>query len=138
MMAGGAVSWKSMKQKNIATSTMMAEYMACFEATSQAVWIGKFKEGMRVLNIVTNPLQILCDNTAAVFYSKNNKRSSGTKHMNIKYKFIREKIKQGFIKISYIDTASMLADPLNKPLSVMSFKKHVENMGLISNFDMLS
>ncbi|XP_050147294.1 secreted RxLR effector protein 161-like [Malus sylvestris] len=138
MMAGGAISWKSMKHKNVATSTMMAEYMACYEATSQAVWIGKFIEGMRVLHIVTNPLKIFCDSTAAIFYSKNNKRSSGTKHMHIKYKLVREKIKQGFIKISYIHTESMLADPLNKPLPVMSFKKHVENMGLISNLDMLS
>ena len=138
MMAGGAISWKSMKQKNIATSTMMAEYMACFEATSQAVWIGKFVERINILNIVIKPLQIFCDNTAAVFYSKNNKRSSGTKHMHIKYRLVREKIKQGLVKINYIDTASMLADPLNKALPVAVFKKHVKNMGLIVDFDMLS
>ena len=102
------------------------------------MWIGKFIEMMNVLRIVARPLQIFCDNTAAVFYSKNNKRSSGTKHMHIKYRLIREKIKQGFVKVSYIDTTSMLADPLNKALSVATFKQLVKNIGLISDFDMLS
>nr|XP_028957556.1 6-phosphofructo-2-kinase/fructose-2,6-bisphosphatase-like isoform X2 [Malus domestica] len=47
---------------------------------------------MRVLDIIKRPLQILFDNTATVFYSKNNKRSSGTKHMNIKHRLVREKV----------------------------------------------
>lgn len=48
------------------------------------------------------------------------------------------KIKQRFIKISYIDTTSMLVDPLNKVLPVVPFKQHEENMGLISSLDMLN
>ena len=41
MMAGGAVSWKSVKQTLTATSTMEAEYVACYEATCQAMWLKK-------------------------------------------------------------------------------------------------
>lgn len=70
------------------TSTMMVEYMECFEATLQVVWIGKFIEGMSVLNIVAGPLQILCGITAIVFYSKN--MHVKYKHMHVKYKLIRK------------------------------------------------
>ena len=39
IMAGGVVSWRSVKQTLIATSTMEAKFVSCFEATSQGVWL---------------------------------------------------------------------------------------------------
>ena len=56
-LAGGAVSWRSAKQTLIATSTMEAEFVSCFEAISR-------------------PLKLYCDNSAAVFMAKNNKSGS--------------------------------------------------------------
>ncbi|XP_074314460.1 secreted RxLR effector protein 161-like [Silene latifolia] len=67
-LAGGAISWKSAKQTIIASSTMEAEFVACFEATIQALWLRNFLSGLSVMNSVARPLKIYCDNVAVVFF----------------------------------------------------------------------
>ncbi|XP_057965280.1 secreted RxLR effector protein 161-like [Malania oleifera] len=52
MLAGGAISWKSIKQTIIASSTMEAEFIACFEATSQAKWLKNFITGFQIVNSI--------------------------------------------------------------------------------------
>lgn len=92
---------------------------------------------MKVIESVQRPIQLWCDNSAAVFFTKNNKRSSGTKHLELKFLMVREKVKKGYTQVDYIDTQSMVADPLNKGLPNAVFHKHVAKMGLISSFDRL-
>ena len=81
MLAGGAISWKSAKQSLIASSTMEAEFVACFEATNQALWLRNFISGLGVVDSIAKPLKIFCNNTAAIFFSKNSKYFSGSKHI---------------------------------------------------------
>ena len=76
IMAGGAVSWRSVKQALIATSTIEAEIVSCFEATSQGVWLKSFISRLKVMDSISTPLRIFCDNSAAVFLAKNNKSGS--------------------------------------------------------------
>lgn len=135
LLAGGAISWKSVKQSTVAASTMQAEFVACYEATIQAAWLKNFITGLRVVDSISRPIQIYCDNNGAVFYSRNNKRSAGTKHLEIKFLLVREKIKQGHTRIDHIDTHSMIADPLNKAIPNGVFKQHVKSMGVLSSFD---
>ena len=61
MMAGGAISWKSVKQTLTATSTMEAEYVACYEATCQAVWLKNLISGFQIVESISRPLVIYCD-----------------------------------------------------------------------------
>ena len=75
-LAGGAVSWRSAKQKTLATSTMQAEYIACFEAMEQGILLKNMISFLKVVDTVPRPLLIYCVNNSAVLYSKNNKRSS--------------------------------------------------------------
>jgi len=91
-MAGGAISWKSVKQTLTATSTMEAEYVACYEATCQAMWLKNLISYFKVVESISRPLVIYCDNTAAVHFSQNKKSSSKSNHFDIKYLFVREKI----------------------------------------------
>jgi hypothetical protein len=137
MMAGGAISWRSKKQEDAASSTMLAEFVACFHASSQAVWLRNLVMRLRVVDSVARPLRIFCDNSAAVFFTKNNKRSNGSKHLDLKYLSVRGFVKKGYIIVEYISTDSMLADPLTKGLKPIDFKRHVENMGIVSSFDVL-
>ncbi|KAL1219965.1 Retrovirus-related Pol polyprotein from transposon TNT 1-94 [Cardamine amara subsp. amara] len=85
LLAGGAISWKSGKESVIATFTMEAEFVACYEATIHALWLQNFISGLGIVNIIARPLRIYCGNYAAVFFSKNDKYSKGAKHMEIKY-----------------------------------------------------
>jgi hypothetical protein len=79
MLAAGLISWKSAKQSITASSTMQAEFMACYEATGQAVWLKNFILGFQVMDNIARPLTLLCDNDATIFFSKNNKSSGAFK-----------------------------------------------------------
>ncbi|XP_057755682.1 secreted RxLR effector protein 161-like [Arachis stenosperma] len=87
------LSWKSAKQSLVATSTMEAEFIACFEATSQGVWLKNFIFGLKIMDCISRPLRIYCDNSAAIFMAKNNKSSSRSKHIDIKYLAIKDQVR---------------------------------------------
>jgi hypothetical protein len=133
MLAGGAISWRSTKQTLVATSTMEAEFVSCFEATSHGVWLKSFIYGLRIMDSISRPLKVFCDNSAAVFMAKNNKSGSRSKHIDIKYLAIRERVKDKVVLIEHISTELMIADPLTKGMPPLKFKDHVENMGLGSS-----
>ena len=130
MLAGAAVSWRSAKQTLTATSTMEAEFVSCFEATSHGVWLKSFISGLRVVDSISRPLRLYCDNSAAVFMAKNNKSGSRSKHIDIKYLAIRERVKEKKVVIEHVSTELMIADPLTKGMPPKNFKDHVVRMGL--------
>ncbi|RVW37000.1 Retrovirus-related Pol polyprotein from transposon TNT 1-94 [Vitis vinifera] len=133
MLANGVISWKSEKQSITASSTMEAEFVACFEASSHALWLRNFISGLGVVDSIAKPLRIYCDNTAAVFFSKNGKFSSGSKHMDLKYLVVKERVQKQQVSIENIRTALMVADPLTKGLPPKAYLEHVMRMGLLSN-----
>ena len=57
-LAGGAISWKSSKQSIVASSTMYAEFIACFEAMGQAIWLKKFVPDLKVVDCTHKPLKM--------------------------------------------------------------------------------
>ena len=137
MLGGGAISWKSVKQTLVASSTMQAEFVACYGAATQAIWLRNFISGLKVIDSISRPIKIFCDNRAAVFFSKNNKTSSGSKHIDIKYLSVRDMVRKGDIIIEHINTEAMIADPLTKGVRYVVFKCHAESMGILSSFDVL-
>jgi hypothetical protein len=80
-LAGGAISWKSSKQTVTVSSTMYAEFVACYEATGQVNWLKKFMLGLKVVDDIHRPLKLYCDNEPAVCYAHNNKSSGAAKHI---------------------------------------------------------
>ena len=131
LLAEGAISWKSAKQSVIAASTMEAEFVACFEATIHGLWLRNFISGLRIVDSIARPLKIYCDNSAAVFFSKNDKYSKGAKHMEIKYFAVKEEVQKQRVSIEHISTNLMIANPLTKGLSPKAFNEHVERMGIL-------
>ena len=86
------------------------------------------------MDSISKPVRIYYDNLATVFFSKHNKSGSRTKHIDIKYLAVRERIKEQEVSIEHTSTTSMIADPMMKGLSIKTFLKHVESMGLVSSF----
>ena len=119
-----------MKQTIIASSIMEAEFVACFEVTVHGLWLRNFISGLRIVDFVSKPLRIYCDNSAAVFFSKNDKYSKGVKDMELKYLTVKEDVRKRRVSIEHISTQLMVADPLTKGLSPKTFKEHVNRMGL--------
>ena len=130
LLADGAISWKSAKQSVIATSTMEAEFVACFEATIQSLWLRNFISGLGIVDSIAKPLRIYCDNTASVFFSKNDRYTKGAKHMDLKYLSVKEEVQNQRVSIMHIGTDHMIADPLTKGLLPKIFIGHVERMGI--------
>jgi hypothetical protein len=83
-----------------------------------------------MVDSIENPLKIYCDNESAVQYSYNNKKSDVSKHINIKYYVVKDKIQGHTICLEHISTKQMLADPFIKGLPPNVFKEHVADMGL--------
>jgi hypothetical protein len=65
-LAGGAISWSGSKQTVITSSTIYAEFIACFEVTEQAMWLKKFVSGLRLVDSIKRSLKLYCDNESTV------------------------------------------------------------------------
>ena len=111
---------------------MESEFISCFEATSHGIWLKSFISGLRVMDSISRPLSIYCDNSTAVYMVKNNKSGSQIKHINIKYLAIKERVKEKKVVIEHISIELMITDPLTKGMPPLKFKDHVVNMGLSS------
>ena len=70
--------------------------------------------GLEIVDTISKPLRIYCDNSAAVFLAKNNKSGSRSKHIDIKYLAIREHVKANKVVVEHISTRLMIVDPLTK------------------------
>ncbi|KAJ9557220.1 hypothetical protein OSB04_011834 [Centaurea solstitialis] len=66
ILAGGAISWKSVKQTLVASSNMAAEFVACYEASNHGIWLRNFVTGLRIVKGVERPLKLFCDNNSAI------------------------------------------------------------------------
>jgi hypothetical protein len=129
-LAGGAISWKSSKQTVTTSSTMYAEFVACYEASGQVNWLKKFLPGLKVVDDINRPLKVYCDNYPALEYAHNNRSSGAAKHIDIKYYVVKDRVRDQLMTLEYISTTKMLADPLTKGLPPNVFKEHVAGMGL--------
>ena len=109
---------------------MEVEFVSCFEATLQGVWLKSFIFGLRIMDSISKPLRMYCGNSTLVFMAKNKKSGSRNKHIDIQYLAIREHVKENKVVIEHISTELMIANPLTKGMPPFKFKDHVMNMGL--------
>ena len=126
-----AVSWRSAKQTLTASSTMATEFVACYEASNHGIWLRNFVTGLRIVEGIERPLKLYCDNKSAVLYSNNNRSSTKSKHIDIKFLVVKERVQSGQISIEHLGTNSMVADPLTKGLPPKVFHEHVVHMGVL-------
>jgi hypothetical protein len=131
MMSGGGVTWKSRKQMLVSPSTMAAEFVACYEASNHGVWLKCFVTELKVVPSIEKSLKLLCDNNSAVLYASNNRSSSKSKYIDIKFLVVKERVKKNKMKIEHTSTYSIIADPLTKGLPPKKFHEHIAHMGVI-------
>ncbi|KAG2758561.1 hypothetical protein Pcac1_g29317 [Phytophthora cactorum] len=120
MMNGGCISWRSKKQRTVALSSTEAEYMALSEATQEAVWLKVF---LCELGEMANDeaVKIYEDNQGSIALAKNPEFHKRTKHIDIRYHFVREKVEDGQVVLQYVSTTDMLADIMTKPIPATQF-----------------
>ncbi|GJY35077.1 putative zinc finger, CCHC-type containing protein [Tanacetum coccineum] len=126
----GPTSWKSKKQVLTMTSTMMAEYVSVYNATCHAILLRNLITGLKIINSISRPLKIYCDNNAAVSFSNNNSSTGAVLYLDTKYLFVHEREEEQRISIEHIKTHEMLVDLLTKGLPPKVFRGHVAKIGL--------
>ena len=129
LLGGGAITWSSRKQSSVALSTVEAEYMALSVATQEAIWLQHLQEELGVTN--TGPTLIYEDNQGAISMVKNPVFHKRTRHVQIRYHFVREAVEQGTITLEYCRTDDMLADSFTKALARDQFEKLRAGIGLV-------
>jgi hypothetical protein len=124
---GAAVTWLSQRQKCVAVSTTEAEFVAASEATKELIWL------QRLLCELTNLKDIpvlYVDNLSAVKLVKNPVFHKRSKHIDVRYYFVREKYEEGLINVEHIAGELQEADILTKPLVKFRHNKLCELIGL--------
>jgi hypothetical protein len=127
-LGSAMISWSSRKQKSVALSTAEAEYMAACEACTEAVWLRKLISDL--FDQTPESTTIYCDNQSCIRLSEHPVFHERSKHIEIKYYFIRDKVQEGEVKLEYIPTDEQTADILTKPLSRIKFAYFREKMGI--------
>ena len=117
---GCPVAWRSRQQKVTSLSSCESEYYAITEVATEMMYIKQIFDFLEIE--VELPMTIKCDNQGAVFLAKN-ETSTHTKHVDVRYHFIRELVEQGVIRLEYINTESNTADALTKNLPVDLYER---------------
>ena len=114
MIAGAPISWASRRQQIVTLSSTEAEYVALTEAAQEALWLKKILVELKLGML--NKIPLFNDNLGAAALAKNPEHRGRTKHIEVRWHWIREVYQQGVIELPYIATGENLADGLTKPL----------------------
>jgi len=109
---GGAISWNSRRQPTVAASTTEAEYMAEAAAAKEAIWLRTLLSDLGVA--VPTTIKIMADNQSAIKVANNPVTSARSKHIDVVYHFVRERVAREEIEFEYVPTNKMVADALTK------------------------
>jgi Reverse transcriptase (RNA-dependent DNA polymerase) len=134
VMYGGAVSWSSKKQPTAAASTMDAEYQACGAVAREGLSLIKALDELALLCSdfpITGPLQIFCDNKAAISLCADRKEGQRVKHIDIIHHFARDHVNSGELQFLYCKSEDNVSDCLTKALAKPAFDVCLVGLGMV-------
>jgi len=118
-LGGNTISWKSSLQRVVAQSTTESEYMSLNEAVKEAVWL---KGLLKDFRYDQKSVEVFCDSLRAIALSKNNVHHERTKHIDVKFHYIRDIIADGTVEVLKISTEKNPEDIFIKVLAVSKFQ----------------
>lgn len=125
---GGPVAWCSQRQKCVSLSTTEAEYVAASTATKEIIWLRRLLKDLGRPQHNATPL--LCDNQSAIKLVRNPEYHQRTKHIDVRYHFIRSMQEDNTLNVKYVQTSEQLADGLTKSLDGPKFLKFKCGIGM--------
>lgn len=128
-MGTGAVSWASKKQPVVSLSTTEAEYIAAAFCACQCIWLCRILEHLGSKE--KGATEILCDNSSTIQLSKNPVFHGRSKHIAVRFHFLRDLVKDEVICLSYCCSEEQLADIMTKALKLEQFESLRRMLGVV-------
>ncbi|KAE8669333.1 hypothetical protein F3Y22_tig00112249pilonHSYRG00290 [Hibiscus syriacus] len=132
-LGSGTISWCSKRQPTVSLSTTEAEYRAAAMAAQESTWL------IQLMNNLHQPVDyaipLYCDNQSAIRLAENLVFHARTKHVEVHYHFVREKVLQEEIEMRQIKTDEQIADLFTKSLSVGKFEHFRRQHGVIQRME---
>lgn len=117
---GGPISWGSRKQPIVSLSSTEAEYIAAADCVKELLYLKTIIDELTGGNI---KIELFVDNQSAITIIKNGQFNRRSKHIDVRYHFIMEKVQEGIINLKYCATERQIADILTKPLGAVKFRE---------------
>lgn len=130
LMASGAISWASKKQPVVALSTTEAEYIAAAFCATQCVWLRRVLEKIGAEE--ESATVIHCDNSSTIQLSKHPVLHGKSKHIEVRFHYLRELVSGETVKLEYCATQDQVADIFTKPLKLEQFEKLRALLGMVN------
>lgn len=112
---GSPVAWRSVKQSVVAESTTEAELIACNLGSRETLWMRQLAGELG--ETIDGPTPIMVDNQSSIKLIANDQVHSKIKHLDIKVMAVRDRVRQGQVKLEYVETKNQRADILTKALN---------------------
>lgn len=128
LLGRSCISWRSERQRVVATSTTEAEYIAAAEAVKELVWLERLLEEI----VHDHPIPaLLMDNQGAIRLVENQVLHRRTKHIDVRYHFIREKFNEGLFELTSVSSKDQAADIMTKGLGKSLFLANRLKLGMV-------
>ena len=128
LVNGGAVSWSAKRQEIISLSTTESEYVAAVHAAKEALWLRSLISSLFGIDIPTTTL--FSDNQSAIALTKEHQYHARTKHIDVRFHFLRWIVEEGRLRLIYCPTDDMVADVFTKALPSAKVKHFAAELGL--------
>lgn len=129
-LGGGPIIWRSKKQSCVSTSSTFSEYLAIYDTVTELVWLREFLQEIGQSKFIDTPCVIQSDNQGAMCIASGNSIKDRSKHIRIKYHYIREMVKTGEVSFQFVRSNDNVADMLTKPLSGTKTKEFCNMLNL--------
>ncbi|XP_071680530.1 secreted RxLR effector protein 161-like [Lolium perenne] len=129
-LGSNLIAWRARKQATVSRSSTEAEYKAVADATAELIWVQSLLRELRISQRMSHVLW--CDNIGATYLSSNPVFHARTKHIEVDYHFVRERVARKLLCIKFISSKDQLADIFTKLLPQPLFDGCRRNFNLLS------
>lgn len=127
LLSSGAISWSSKKQPIVTLSTTEVEFVAATMCACQGLWLKKI---LNEFGQEESCIYINCDNSSTIKLSKNPVLHGRSKHIDVRYHFLRDLANEGSIALVHCGSTNQLADIMTKALKLDTFQRLRSMLGV--------
>lgn len=127
-LGSNLVSWNAKKQATVSRSSTESEYKALANATAEIMWVQSLLQEIQVAN--PSIARLWCDNMGAKYLSSNPVFHARTKHIEVDFHFVRERVHKNLLEFDFVPSRDQVADGFTKALAVRQLKNFKHNLNL--------